>query len=117
MGSNYDLWANQFKNDLENLFTNQNLQLIGGFSNPDSHNEFKFIMYETVDNYNINSEFDLEIDTLFGYISAEILEAYLNRKYINEKHVLLSVFTINKNANSKQILGDTSNITLKLFEI
>ena len=110
MGNNFDLWADQFKNDLENLFTNQNLQLIGGYSNGASSNEFKFVMYETVENYSVNSKFDLHVDTLFGHITAEQLEDFLNQKYSKEMYVFVSVFTILKSINSKQILEDTSQI-------
>ena len=109
MGNNYDLWGEQFKNDLENLFTNQSLQLIGGYNCPDSNNEFKFVMYETVENYN-NSKFDLDVDTLFGHVTAELLETYLNNKYSKEMYVFMSVFTISKCSNSKQIQDDFNQI-------
>ena len=47
--SNYELWPEQFKNDLENLYINQSLMFIGGYSKIGSYNEFKFVMYKTAD--------------------------------------------------------------------
>jgi len=110
MGSNYELWAGQFKNDLENLFINQGLQLIGGFSKPGKQNEFKFVMYNTCKHFNITFKFDLEIDTLYGYISPKEFEDYLNTKYKFEKLVFVSVFTIYRSERLKDVIEDAKSI-------
>ena len=67
-------------------------------------------MYETVESINLNSKFDLEIDTLFGHITAEEFEIYLNLKYTKEMHVFVGVFTIIKADNLKEVFDDSNHI-------
>ena len=100
MGTNYDMWAEQIRNDLENMYINEHLQLIGGYSLKDSQNWFKLVMYKLSDAASLNFEFDIKADTISPDIDAEELEVYLNTKYTTHKWVFMSVLTVCKVSRS-----------------
>mmetsp|Transcript_10873 Transcript_10873/g.12228 ORF Transcript_10873/g.12228 Transcript_10873/m.12228 type:complete len:184 (-) Transcript_10873:52-603(-) len=114
MGDNYDGWADQFKNDLENLFINQSLQLIGGFVTPGKNNKFKFVMYKTIEMFNVTFKFDLDVESLYGQITAEEFETYLNAKYSKEKLVFVSAFSVSRSVQNGEA-GDSSNAQMNLI--
>ena len=110
LGNKYDAWPGQFKNDLENLYLNQSLMFIGGFNKPGSHNEFKFVMYKTIDHVNTTFLFDLEIRSMFGPINSSDFEKYLNEMYAQEKLIFISTFTIYNKFEPSDACEDTSFI-------
>lgn len=95
MGCNFKLLESQIKNDLENLFINEDLCLVGGAISPFlKEGSFKFFMYKLVDEAHGHFKFDLEVDTLNGELTAQELEVYLNEKYKYEHLIFLCVFPI-----------------------
>ena len=64
MGSDHVAWKEQLQNDLENLYINEDLQLIGGYSSLNSSTQFKYVMYKVSDQAK-SSNFDTEIHILY----------------------------------------------------
>ena len=106
MGENHEAWPSQLANDLENFYMNQGLQLIGGYSSSENQRELKFIMYNTIDNYNVTINFDLEVETLYGSINDKDFEFYLNAKYSDNKSIFITVFSINRSKNINELNED-----------
>ena len=104
MGEDCDCWASQLQNDLENLYLNQGLQFIGGYNKAGSSRELKFVMYNTMDNYNITNEFDFEVDTFYGPIENKDFESYLNDKYTKDNYMYITAFSIDRSTSLKELL-------------
>ena len=114
LGNNHELWAEQFKNDLENLYINESLVFIGGFNKAGSQSEFEFTMYKTLDRVNKTHKFDLEIDTIYGNLMENEVENYLNSKYENDRLIYVGSFVINRKFWLNDIY-DESNFQMRLI--
>ena len=114
LGNNLDQWAEQFKNDLENLYINEGLMLIGGYNKIGSQSEFEFVMYKTLDRVNKTYKFDFEIDTFYGKMREDEFKQYLNKKYINERMVYVSSFVVNRKFDLNEIYDET-NFQMRLI--
>ena len=106
MGENCDCWPDQLQNDLENLYINQGLQFIGGYNKPGSCRELRFVMYNTMDSYNVTSDFDFVVEVLYGPVKDKKFESYLNSKYANDKYVYITTFSINRSSSKEELFKD-----------
>ena len=92
----------------ELIYINQGLQFIGGYNKADSNRELKFVMYNTMDNYNLANEFDLKVETLYGPISNKDFEQYINDKYTNNRFVYVTAFSFDIISNIEALTKDSS---------
>ena len=114
LGNNLDWWAEQFINDLENLYVNEDLVLVGGYSKVGSQSEFEFVMYKTLDRIKKEYKFDFEIETIYGNLTTIEFENYLNQKYNHEKMIYICSFVINRKIDLNEIYDD-SNFQMRII--
>jgi len=106
MGTDHKTWGEQLRNDLENLYINEGLQLIGGYSTVNSLSEFTLVMYKLSDQARLNA-FDLELKVIYGQIPQKDFEKYLNDQFRENKLMYKCIFTIYQIDRDSILEGNT----------
>jgi hypothetical protein len=93
MGTDQLAWGKQLINDLENLFMNEGLQIIGAFSKINRLTEFSLVMYQMSEEAR-ERKFDIKLQTLTGPIDPEAFEQYITKQYEKQRLIYRCIFTI-----------------------
>jgi hypothetical protein len=120
MGTDNQHWASQLKTDLENLYENEGLKILGGYSLPRDFSKFKLLMY-SVEAYERMKKFDLEVEAYHSSFEPNELQELLNDKYYNENKVLktaLNVYEIDHDSPDEKLkIGENSKKQKKPLRI
>jgi hypothetical protein len=104
MGMDQNAWGHQLINDLENLYVNEGLQIIGGFSKIGRLTEFSLVMSRVSEEAS-EKAFDLEVKTMIGEIEPQMFEKYLNKQYEENRLIFRCIFTIYQIDRSSIVSG------------
>lgn len=115
MGTDNTYWASQLATDLENLYWNEGLKLVGGYFKPNDLTKFRLIMY-SVELYERTKRFDLEIVSVYKELDAQTLQEMLNNYYHNQNKILKCCLNIYENNEEDNVIGVKVNSHLLIFQ-
>lgn len=114
MGEDHQPWCEQITNDLENLFINENLQLIGGYASKNHFNQFTYVMYKLSEQAKKDNLFDLVIKSVYGPLQQKEFESYLNDEYTKNSLMYRWVFTIYR-IDKESVLSGKATVFMNLI--